>query len=81
MKRRFLLFLFASALVLLANVTMAQRIVKGVITDADSKESLPGASVLVKGTSVGTVTSFDGSSLWLWRAQKHLCFLTSDTNR
>lgn len=38
---------------------VAQRTVSGMITDKDS-EPLIGASVLVKGTSVGTVTDIDG---------------------
>jgi TonB-linked SusC/RagA family outer membrane protein len=38
---------------------MAQRSVSGVVTDTNG-ESLLGASVLIKGTSVGTVTDLDG---------------------
>lgn len=39
---------------------LAQRTISGKITD-DNGESLIGASVLVKGTSTGTVTDFDGN--------------------
>lgn len=35
--------------------------VKGVVLDADSGEPLVGASILVKGTSVGTLTDLDGA--------------------
>ncbi|MCR9249642.1 MAG: TonB-dependent receptor [bacterium] len=38
----------------------AQKTVSGVVTD-DAGEPMPGVNVLVKGTSTGTVTGFDGS--------------------
>ena len=41
-------------------ITMAQRTVTGTVTD-ESGESLIGASVLVKGSTTGTVTDIDGS--------------------
>jgi len=56
--KRFTLLLFA--LVLSVGSIMAQRTVSGVIID-DSGEALIGANVLVKGTTVGTVTDIDGS--------------------
>ena len=34
----------------------AQKTIKGTITDAESKEPLPGASVIIKGTAKGTFT-------------------------
>lgn len=37
-----------------------QRTITGVVTDSQSNETLPGASVLVKGTSKGTSTGIDG---------------------
>ncbi|MCP9235174.1 SusC/RagA family TonB-linked outer membrane protein [Lewinella sp. JB7] len=40
---------------------MAQTSVSGTITDAESGDPLIGASVLVTGTSTGTVTDFDGN--------------------
>ena len=39
----------------------AQNTLKGVILDANSKEALIGASVIIKGTSTGTTTDWDGS--------------------
>jgi len=38
----------------------AQTSVIGTVTDADNGGTLPGVSVLVKGTSIGTVTDMDG---------------------
>lgn len=38
-----------------------QRSISGKVTDADTGEGVIGANVVVKGSSVGTVTDFDGS--------------------
>jgi hypothetical protein len=38
--------------------TLKEQIVKGVITDEDG--GLPGASILLEGTTIGTTTNFDG---------------------
>ncbi|MFM8361063.1 MAG: TonB-dependent receptor plug domain-containing protein, partial [Haliscomenobacter sp.] len=51
-------FLLLAAL-LMTSAVFAQ--VKGVVLDADSGEPLVGASILVKGTSVGTLTDLDGA--------------------
>ena len=48
-----------SIMFLCVGTMMAQTTVNGVITD-DSGEALIGASVLAKGTSVGTITDIDG---------------------
>lgn len=37
-----------------------EHIVTGRVTDADTGQGLPGATVVVKGTSVGTITNIDG---------------------
>jgi TonB-linked SusC/RagA family outer membrane protein len=37
------------------------RTISGTVTSADTKETLPGTSVLVKGTTTGTVTDIDGN--------------------
>lgn len=47
-------FLFSTGLV-------AQRQITGTITDASNGDPLIGASVLIKGTSTGTVSDFDGN--------------------
>jgi len=47
-------------MVSLVGFTLAQRTISGTITD-DTGESLIGASVVAKGTTVGTITDIDGS--------------------
>lgn len=49
-------------LLLLSTITSSAQtlMVKGVVTDDITKETLPGVTVIVKGTSVGTVTDIDG---------------------
>jgi len=57
MKKKFTLLLFAlSTAFVFAQTTN----VKGVVKDAVTGETLPGVSVLIKGTSIGTETDFDG---------------------
>lgn len=58
MKRLTLLLslLVFSSITLLAQV----REISGRVTDADNGEPLPGVAVLIKGTTVGTITNIDG---------------------
>ncbi|WP_421921263.1 TonB-dependent receptor [Marinifilum sp.] len=50
------------AVVLMLSVAaIAQTTLKGVVVDGGSGESLPGASIAVPGTTLGTVSGFDGS--------------------
>jgi len=35
--------------------------VSGIVTDAQSKEPMPGVEVIIKGTSTGTLTQINGS--------------------
>jgi TonB-dependent starch-binding outer membrane protein SusC len=53
--------LLVAFLMLLGNVALAQRAVKGKITDADSGEGLIGASVSVVGTTRGVSTDVEGN--------------------
>ena len=55
-KRMFLLLLFV-----LPFTVLAQTQVSGTVTDASSGEPLAGVSVIVKGTTSGTLTDFDGN--------------------
>ena len=57
MKLRLLLFLFVA----LTCSVFAQTKIAGKITGNDNNEPLPGASILVKGTAIGTVSDLDGN--------------------
>ncbi len=60
MKRtNLLLTLFVS--LLFAGATFAQGVVKGIVMDASSHETLVGATIVVAGTQTGVTTSLDGS--------------------
>lgn len=53
--------LFLSALMLLSTQLIAQeRVVRGTVTSTVDELGLPGVSVLVKGTTIGTSTDIDG---------------------
>ncbi len=59
-----ILFKYTLAFMLLLSLmttSYGQRVVKGVVKASDTKESLPGVNVIVKGTSHGTVTDIDGN--------------------
>ena len=52
----------ASVLMLFFNVSFAQNVtVKGIVTDAGDKSTLPGVSVLVKGTTTAAQTDINGA--------------------
>jgi len=56
-KSGFLILFFAG----LVAATQAQvRTITGIVTAGDTKETLPGATVMIKGTSTGAVTDIDG---------------------
>ena len=52
--------LFLAVFSLISAITFAQTIT-GVIVDADTEEGIIGATVLLKGTTTGTITDVDGS--------------------
>ena len=37
-----------------------ERTISGTVTTSDTKETLPGASVAIKGTTTGTITDING---------------------
>ena len=51
--------------------------ISGTIVDAVTGEPIIGANVLVKGTTNGTSTDFDGSLVWKLRPELLWSFLTS----
>jgi len=57
--RKFTTFL-ALMLFIGLQVTFAQRTITGKVTNAEDKTTIPGATVLVKGTSVGAITDANG---------------------
>ncbi len=60
MKNNFRKVGFLAVLLLCVQLLFAQTTITGKVTDSN-KEGLPGVSVVVKGTTVGTVTQTDGS--------------------
>jgi iron complex outermembrane receptor protein len=58
---KFQKLLLLVGMLLSVNWAIAQQItVTGVVTDANDNTTLPGVNVAVKGTTIGTVTDFDG---------------------
>jgi len=58
MKKKLLMMVF---LVHLAVIAAAQRPVTGKVTNAEDGTTIPGVNILVKGTTIGTVTDLSGS--------------------
>lgn len=58
--RKFALLIACTLLCSLHVVFAQSRSITGTVTDADDGGTLPGVSVVVKGTSMGTVTDIDG---------------------
>ena len=61
MKQIYCLRLFMFLMVMFPLTSFAQGTVSGTITEASTGNPLPGANVVVKGTSNGTTTDFDGN--------------------
>ncbi len=61
MKRKNLLLLVVA--MMFAITTFAQGVIQGVVKDANTDETLVGATVMVKGTTIGVTTNLDGSFL------------------
>jgi len=61
MKKQITKWLLLSCFVLIGVSGFAQQTVSGIITDTDSGEPLIGASIVAKGTTVGTISDIDGS--------------------
>ncbi|MGQ7868634.1 SusC/RagA family TonB-linked outer membrane protein [Sunxiuqinia sp. sy24] len=63
MKEKMLSICLLTALVLVSSFTFAQRSISGKIAEEATGEPLPGATILVPGTTIGTVSDFDGNYL------------------
>ena len=62
MKRHLFQFLFITcAIICSAATAVAQSVVKGQVVDKETGDPLIGASVVVDGTSQGTITDVDGN--------------------
>lgn len=59
-KLRHSVFLFALLVSLVTGTAFAQTMVSGTITDADTKETLVGVNVLIKGKVAGTISDLSG---------------------
>ena len=59
--KKFSLFLCIVVLTSLTTFAYAQSTIKGIIIDSDMNSPLPGANIIVKGTTNGTITDFDGN--------------------
>ncbi len=58
--RKFMLLLFAIAFTGMQVANAQVRRITGTVTGSSDGASIPGVSVIVKGTTIGTVTNFDG---------------------
>ncbi len=61
MKKNYALILLLGLLLFSFEAWAQTRAISGKVTSASNGESLPGVSILLKGTNTGTVTDFDGS--------------------
>lgn len=58
---RRLLVLFVFLLIGGVQVALAQKLLKGKVTSSEDGSGIPGASIVVQGTNVGTITNADGN--------------------
>ena len=61
MKKNLAKRLFGFVLLLVAPLSFAQSTITGTITDAETNDPIPGANVIVVGTTEGITTDFDGN--------------------
>lgn len=59
--QKMLRFCGVVALILLSGQVFAQKDITGKVTDAASGEPLPGVSIVISGTTMGTISDFDGN--------------------
>ena len=61
MKYNKLSFTLSVFLLFCVNLMMAQSTIRGTVTDSETGEAIPGANVVIVGTSEGTTADFDGN--------------------
>jgi outer membrane receptor for ferrienterochelin and colicin len=69
MKRRLLLTLLVT--IVFSSAIFAQGLIRGVLQDVNTNETLIGASVVIKGTTIGVTTNLDGSFLLIAPEGEH----------
>ncbi len=57
---KFAVLFILSAIFMISTAFAQQVTVSGTVVDKDSQEPLPGVSIVVEGTTTGTITNFDG---------------------
>ena len=57
-------------------VALAQRTITGKVTNAEDNTSIPGATVLVAGTTVGAITDIDGKYTLVVPKDKNVLFIS-----
>ena len=55
------ILLLSISFLFLLGTAWAQRTVTGRVTSSDDGSAIPGVNVILKGTSTGTITDFDGN--------------------
>ncbi len=73
-KKNFLLTL--SAIVLFSGFAMAQGLVQGVVKDANTDETLIGATAMIEGTTIGITTNLDGSFILITPVGEHVLLIS-----
>ena len=66
---------------LVSTIAFAQGTISGSVTDGSTGDPLPGASVLVKGTTNGVTTDFDGNYSIKVSAGNHIVVFRLDVLR
>jgi iron complex outermembrane receptor protein len=61
MNRKLHLKILLLILIFIPSVIIAQGTISGTVTEAETNQPLPGANVIIKGTSTGTTSDFDGN--------------------
>ncbi|WP_372949312.1 carboxypeptidase-like regulatory domain-containing protein [Mariniphaga sp.] len=59
--QKMLKFRWVAVLMLLSGQVFAQKDITGTVTDAATGEPLPGVSIVISGTTMGTISDFDGN--------------------